>query len=256
MNKPVKPIKPFLTAKWTNLIFFSYAVSDATLAPYLPSGLTLDRWDGRAFVSLVAFDFSETRIRGLAVPNLPGLRDFPELNLRFYVRQGERRGVMFVREFVPSPLVAGLGRLWYSEPYSAAKLTHTTTPDGAGGRVERHTLVWQGTEQYLSVCVQGQPQAPGPEDFSPWITEQEWGFGRGRGDVPTRFRVMHPAWRTLPVISCENTLDFTALYGDRWHFLRDRAPDSVIFAEGSAVSVFKGEPAAPKASGKPQISKR
>ena len=246
--KPIKPPRPFLTARWANLMFFSYAVSDATLAPYLPSGLELERWAGRAFVSVVAFDFTETRLRGMGVPNLPGLRDFPELNLRFYVRQGERRGVMFVREFVPNPLVAGLARLWYNEPYSATRLTHSTTPDGAGGRLERHTLIWQGTEQYLSVNVQGTPVTPPPEDFSPWITEQEWGFGRARGDQVTRFRVVHPAWRTYPVLGCEITLDFAALYGDRWNFLRDRAPNSVIFAEGSPVTVYASEAASPKSA--------
>ena len=246
--KPIKPPGPFLTATWTNLMFFSYAVSDATLMPYLPAGLELDRWAGRAFVSVVAFDFTQTRIRGLGVPNLPGLRDFPELNLRFYVRQGDRRGVVFVREIVPNPIVASLGRLWYNEPYVAAKLTHTTTPDGAGGRLERHTLVWQGTEQYVSVGIQNAPQIPQADDFSPWITELPWGFGKGRGGKPTRFRVAHPAWRTFPVTGCEITLEFAALYGDRWNFLRDRAPDSVIFAEGSPVTVYVNEPASPTPS--------
>jgi uncharacterized protein YqjF (DUF2071 family) len=79
-------IKPFLRAKWTNLIFLNYAVSEGALTPYLPSGLELDRWDGKAYVSLVAFDFSETQIRGMAIPAVSTLRDFPEINFRFYVR--------------------------------------------------------------------------------------------------------------------------------------------------------------------------
>ena len=250
MNKPNKPTKPFLSAKWSNLIFFSYAVSDATLAPYLPAYLELDRWDGRAFISVVAFDFSETRIQGKSVPNVPGLRDFPELNLRFYVRQGDRRGVIFIREIVPNPLVATLARLWYNEPYAAAKLTRATTPDGAGGRVERHTLVWQGQEQFVSATVQGKPLTPGPEEFSAWITELPYGFGKTRGGRPTHFRVAHPAWQTYPVTSAEITLDFAALYGERWTFLRDRAPDSVIFAAGSPVTVYVNEPLGATRKGK------
>ncbi|MBV9850852.1 MAG: DUF2071 domain-containing protein [Armatimonadetes bacterium] len=244
--KPAPPAKPFLTAKWTNLIFCSYAVSDATLAPYLPSHLELDRWEGRAYASVVAFDFSETYIRGRVVPDLPNLRSFPELNLRFYVRQDDKRGVIFVREFVPNPLVAGLARAWFNEPYAAAKLTRTITPDGAGGRLVRHTLVWQGNEQHVGVAVpEGEPQTPGPAEFATWVKEQPWGFGRTRHDQPTRFRVSHPAWQTYPVTGCEITLDFAALYGDRWNFLRDRAPDSVLFAEGSPVMVYRSEPAGP-----------
>src|SRR5215468_781631 len=95
--------RPFLTARWTNLFLATYAVPDDLLRPHLPPGLELDRRDGRAFASLVAFDFLDTRVLG--VP-WPGYRNFPEVNLRFYVRHGEQRGVVFVREFVPLRLVA------------------------------------------------------------------------------------------------------------------------------------------------------
>jgi uncharacterized protein YqjF (DUF2071 family) len=239
-------MKPFLTAQWKNLLFFNYAVSDATLAPYLPPHLELDRWEGKAYVSIVAFDFTNTRIRGMGVPNLPGLRDFPELNLRFYVRQGDKRGVMFIREIVPNPLVAGLARVWYNEPYVAAKLTRTIGLENSGERTERHTLVWQGSEQAVAVAVLNQPQIPSEDDFSAWVMNIPWGFGQRPGNRPIRFRVQHPPWRTLPVTGCEITLDFAALYGDRWNFLRDRAADSVIFAEGSPVTVYANEPAGPK----------
>src|SRR5882672_8618368 len=87
----------FLTARWTNLFLATYAVPQELLRPRLPPGLDLDLRDGQAFVSLVAFDFLDTRVLG--VP-WPGYRNFPELNLRFYVRHGERRGVVFVREYV------------------------------------------------------------------------------------------------------------------------------------------------------------
>src|ERR1700709_1663302 len=98
---------PFLTAHWSNLCLFTYTVPDVLLEPRLPPGLELDRRDGRAFVSLVAFDFLNTRVLGIP---WPGYRNFAELNLRFYVRRraGARaqRGVMFIREFVPQRVVA------------------------------------------------------------------------------------------------------------------------------------------------------
>lgn len=237
----------FLTAKWSNLTIISYSVSDVTLAPYLPAGIELDRWEGKAYASLVAFDFTDTRIQGRSVPKLPNLRDFPELNLRFYVRQGDRAGVVFVREIVPNPLVASLARLWYNEPYAAAKLSRSVALDAQGGRTERHTLVWRGVEQHVAVALpQVDPQEPEADDFSAWVTQRPWGFGAGRGGRPTRFHVYHPIWRTLPVAGCEITLDFAALYGERWNFLQNRAPDSALFAEGSAVTVSGNEPAGPK----------
>src|SRR4051812_21154653 len=48
--------RPFLTARWSNLFLATYPVPDELLSPRLPPGLDLDRRDGSAFVSLVAFD--------------------------------------------------------------------------------------------------------------------------------------------------------------------------------------------------------
>src|SRR6516225_5763311 len=112
--------RPFLTARWTNLVLATYAVPPELLRPRLPLGLDLDLREGQAFVSLVAFDFRDTRVLG--VP-WPGYRNFPEINLRFYVRRGDERGVVFLREFVPKRLVAWLARLLYNEPYLAAPMT-------------------------------------------------------------------------------------------------------------------------------------
>ena len=71
---------PFLTARWSNLVLLNYAVPDSVLLPYLPRGIELDRRDGQAFASLVAFDFLDTRVLGVA---WPGFRSFAEMNLRF-----------------------------------------------------------------------------------------------------------------------------------------------------------------------------
>jgi len=102
---------PFLTALWTDLALASYAVPDDVLLPLLPPGLALDKREGSAWCSLVGFDFSQMRVLGWSVPSFFGVCDFPEFNLRFYVREGERRGVVFVRELVPTPLIAFAARL-------------------------------------------------------------------------------------------------------------------------------------------------
>src|SRR5437868_12171774 len=99
--------RPFLTARWSNVFLATYAVPDDLLLPRLPPGLVLDRRAGQAFVSLVAFDFIDTRVFGIP---WPGYRSFPEVNLRFYVRCGEQRGVVFIRELVSPRLVAWLAR--------------------------------------------------------------------------------------------------------------------------------------------------
>lgn len=99
----------FLTAHWRDLIIASYAVDPEMLQYRLPRGLELDLFEGQAVCSLVGFRFEDTRVLGM---KWPGYRNFPEINLRFYVREsdGDRRGVVFVRELVKHRVVAGIAR--------------------------------------------------------------------------------------------------------------------------------------------------
>ena len=59
---------PFLTAGWRDLVLVTYAVPPEALAPHLPPGCEPDLREGKAFVSLVAFDFVDTRVLGVRWP--------------------------------------------------------------------------------------------------------------------------------------------------------------------------------------------
>src|SRR4051794_19642313 len=172
--------RPFLTAQWRNLFLATYAVPPSLLEKRLPPGLCLDTRDGQAFVSLVAFEFLDTRVLG--VP-WPGYRNFAELNLRFYVRHGGRRGVVFVREFVPRRLVAWLARLLYNEPYRAAPLTSRRTEEPTRLTME-YRLRWRGREHVIT-ATGGKPAVlPAETSDEHFFKEHHWGFGvtrRGRG---------------------------------------------------------------------------
>ena len=79
----------------------NWRVDEDLLVPHLPSGVELDRWNGDCWASLVGFQFLHMSVKGM--PAI-GYRNFPEINLRFYVKRhvnGEtRRGVVFIREIV------------------------------------------------------------------------------------------------------------------------------------------------------------
>src|SRR4051812_28633424 len=96
------PLRPFLTAEWRNLAMLNYSVDPSLLTRMVPRDTELDQFDGKTYISLVAFRFLRTRVRGLWIPFHS---DFDEVNLRFYIRRkhvdGIRRGVVFVREIVP-----------------------------------------------------------------------------------------------------------------------------------------------------------
>ena len=226
--------RPFLTAEWRNLFLATYAIPPALLEPRLPPGLALGLRGGNAFVSLVAFDFLNTRVLG--VP-WPGYRNFPELNLRFYVRRGGVRGVVFVREFVPARLVAWLAKAIYNEPYRAAPLT-SRCHDDTGGRRMEYRLRWAGRDHVLSVTGVKPAYLPDESSDEHFFKEHHWGFSVTRGGRAVRYEVTHPPWEVFPVHGYRIDLDWRSVYGPEWEILSKAAPMSTVFALGSAIAVY------------------
>src|SRR5512138_986587 len=111
----------FLTAEWKNLLMLNYAVDPSLLGSFVPAGTELDAFEGKTYVSLVGFEFNRTCVLGCRVPFH---QNFEEVNLRFYVRRGSKRGVVFIRELVPKYLVSAVARLLFKENYSCVPMSH------------------------------------------------------------------------------------------------------------------------------------
>ena len=239
--------RPFLTARWANLAIVTYAVPPAALAPLVPPELQLDTRDDlellgappghTALVSLVAFEFLSTRVLGVRWPTLT---NFPEINLRFYVRQGDHRGVMFAKEIVPRRIIAQVARSLYDEPYACApieaRISNTTRNVEAEYRLD-----WPGAGKQTIRVVGDKPSLrPDPSSLEHWIKEHQWGFTwrQGQSGGPWVYEVIHPVWSTYPLVEADVAFDFGAVYGPQWAALTSAKPVSVVFAAGSEVAVF------------------
>ena len=225
--------RPFLTARWEHLVLVNYTVAPERLTPFLPPGIELDLLDGDAHMSLVAFDFLDTRVLGIP---FPGYRHFPEINLRFYVREGERRGVCFIREYVPKRLIAWVARLLYNEPYVRAPMT-SSVELLAERRVVNHQLRAGGRVHSLSVTAKASSTMPSEDSEAHFFKEHSWGYGTDRRGRCVRYEVRHPVWETYAVESFKLNWDWGAVYGPEWADYASIAPRSVFLAHGSAISV-------------------
>jgi hypothetical protein len=236
----------FLTAEWRKLVMAQYEVAPEVLRPYLPRGVELDLFHPatgkpRCYVSLVAFLFDKVRVRGFAIPLHTR---FEEINLRFYVRRREsdgsvKRGVVFIREFVPRRAIAWVAKRIYEEPYLAIPTRSEISSDG---KMLTAKYGWKmgGRWHTLSAAAYLPSQAIAPGSEEEFITEHYWGYTK-RGDGRTSaYEVEHPRWQTYRVQSYEIAVDFEKLYGPEFGFLTDRWVSSVLVAEGSAVMVRSG----------------
>jgi uncharacterized protein YqjF (DUF2071 family) len=228
-------MKPFLTACWHNLLLATYRVPAELLQSRLPKGLELDRLNGETFVSLVAFQFFNTRVLGV---RCPGYQHFPELNLRYYVRAGNDRGVVFIREFVSSRLVAYLAKRCYNEPYRVARLSAMRSDDDSGISM-RFELALQHRTHMLEVHGGKRSFHPAPGSAEHSLIEQRWGFGRNRRGELIRYEVIHEPWQIFPVTSFHIDLDWAAVYGPEWRWLNGTPPWSTIFAAGSPIELYQ-----------------
>ena len=225
--------RPSLTARWSNLILLTHEVDPALIAPWLPDDVEPDLVDGRAQVSLIAFDFVDTRVRGRRIP---GFVDFPEINFRTYVRQGDRRGVVAIRELVPSPLAAAIGRLRFNEPFRATPIESRTASMGDELLVE-HRWRWKERHYFLRMTAD-QSSATATEGPARDLFGRRWAYGRSRRGEPIVLRVEHPDWALRRVRTLDFEVDYGALYGPEWAVLNDRQPSSAYLAVGSAISIF------------------
>lgn len=232
----------FLTAEWRYLAMLNYEVEPALLSPLVPAGTELDAREGKTFLSAVGFQFRKTRVLGVPIPFH---RDFPEVNLRFYVRRkagGQwRRGVVFVKELVPRRAIAFVARTVFEEPYVALPMRSAITfgPGGDPTSVA-YSFRHAGREGRITLAPEPgrHPLAPGSvEEF---IAEHYWGYTRRRDGSTAEYEVEHPPWNAFAAREARLDADVAALYGERWVRTLSAAPASAFLADGSAVKVRKG----------------
>lgn len=231
--------RTFLTAEWRDLMIASYAVEPALLEKRLPSGLELDLFEGRAVCSLVGFRFLNTRVLGV---KWPGYVNFPEINLRFYVREtgGAKRGVVFVRELVTSGFVAAVARGLYNEPYSKARISERVEKGADSVRVGYEFAIDGGVGR-MSVEADAGAEVPGEDSAEHWFKEHQWGYGVTRGGKALRYEVRHPVWACHRVRSAVIGVDWGRVYGAEWAGMRSAEPLSVVLAVGSEIAVLGAE---------------
>ncbi len=131
--------EPLFIAGWERVLFIHYEVAADELQRHVP--FPLDLYEGRAYVSLVAFTMRDMRfriggkkfaflLRPIATHNF--------LNVRTYVKCGRERGIYFITEWLSNWLSVQLGPLLYGLPYHYAKINyqHLHENNRLSGRVE------------------------------------------------------------------------------------------------------------------------
>jgi uncharacterized protein YqjF (DUF2071 family) len=235
----------FLTAEWRYLVMLNYEIDPDILHPLVPKGTELDTWDGRTFVSVVGFQFLNTRVIGLSIPFHT---NFEEVNLRFYVRyqgrEGWRRGVVFIKELVPRRAITAVARLLYNENYQTLPMRHTLKIETINGEQTMQVAYgWRPGGQWQGMQIQARgapnPLIPGSEEE--FITEHYWGYTTQRDGSTAEYQVEHPPWNVWTATEIKFNCDVARLYGQQYAEALQAEPTSAFLADGSAIIVRRGQ---------------
>lgn len=116
-----------MTMSWMDLLFAHWPVDADVLRAAMPEGLELDLYDGSAWIGVVPFWMDHVGVRALPYP--PGVKRFPELNVRTYVVRDGKPGVFFFSLDATSRLAIATARSTFHLPYYRADI-ETAWEDG------------------------------------------------------------------------------------------------------------------------------
>jgi uncharacterized protein len=227
----------FLRAEWRKLAIANFVVDADLLQELLPAKTSFDLWEGKCYVSLIGFMFLNTTVLNFRIPFH---ENFEEVNLRFYVKYADgdelKRGVVFIRELVPKPVIAFAANKLYHEHYRMVKMEHEWSADQPHSVEVSYSWQKQGPNTFKIVAA-NEPQQIIMGSKEEFISHKLWGYTRVNDHKTLQYRVDHPLWNVYPVKEYHIDVDFQNSFGQKFSFLKNKKPESVFLAEGSAVQV-------------------
>jgi hypothetical protein len=185
-----------MAQRWNDLLFAHWPVDKTIIQAMLPPGLTVDAFQGQAWISVVPFRMSGVRPR--FVPPLPWLSAFPELNVRTYVVAGGKPGVWFFSLDAGNPIAVALARRFFHLPYFRG----TMTCQGHGDRVDyfcQRTHAGAPPARFVaSYGPAGAVASAEPGSLNQWLVERYCLYAADRQGRLYRGEIHHAPWPIQP----------------------------------------------------------
>ncbi len=194
--------RPFMLQTWRSLTFLHWPYQPSIIQRLLPEGLTLDTFDGLAWVGLVPFlldDLRTSRTRAL-----PWISRFPETNVRTYVTGPDGRPGVWFFTLDASRLAAVIGaRVLYRLPYRWARM-RVDEQDGVVRYQSRRLLPFDGARSLIEIQPGRQLQ---PSQFDTFLTARFRLYTVAAGQIASA-DIEHEPWplRRAEVLQLEQNL--------------------------------------------------
>jgi len=177
---------------WDRLLFAHWPVSFDALRQLVPAALELDRYEGEAWLGVVPFLMRDVRPR--ALPAVPWLSAFPELNVRTYVTVGGKGGVYFFSLDAGNPLAVAIARRWFHLPYYRARFSVSQAGERTSYRSMRAHSGAPSAELDANYRPTGPIYASTPGSLDAFLTERYCLYTTDKRGRLLRGEIHHQEW--------------------------------------------------------------
>lgn len=168
--------------EWHNVIFVHWQVELNELKKFMPKELEIDLFEGKPWISLVAFTLKKIRPRYL--PAFPPISNFDEVNFRTYIKKGDKPGIYFLSIEGGKKISCKIAKLASGLPYRYAKIKRENNQYRSA-----NPKTQEGLEMKFAVKNPVTDKNP----LDKWLTERYALFQDTRHKI-REFEIHHPEW--------------------------------------------------------------
>lgn len=209
--------------EWNRALFLHWIVPFETLRKCVPSGLSIDTFEGNCYISLVAFTME--KIRPKFLPSISCISDFDEINVRTYIDNDNKKGVYFLNIEAGKAISAFIAKTISGLPYEKAEIrrsekSYTSNNSKKGFKLNSEFEIKQAIDNKTEI--------------DKWLTER-YCLYLVQDTKRYRYDIHHKEWQLKHVDLKSLNVNYKIGEID----LNERAPDLTHYSDGIKVIAWK-----------------
>ncbi len=209
--------------EWNNALFLHWEIPFESMRKYVPAHLNIDGFEGKYYISLVAFTMQKIRPKNL--PAVKFISDFQEINLRTYIDNGNKKGVYFFNIEAAKLLSAFIARNLSGLPYEKSNIKRKGNTYNSNNPIKGFALNTE-FEVKDKILVKSA--------LDKWLTERYCLYLESKSGL-FRYYIHHKEWELKNVVL--NKINLKYQVGDI--NLNDKQPDLMHYSDGVKVIAWK-----------------
>lgn len=225
-------MKQFLSSTWTNTLVFTWEIEPELLMEHIPHKIGLYTENGKAFISFIAYNFENTKVKGV---KMPFHVSFPEMDLRYYVKHNHQIGVGFIQHIVPRYCISLWAKRIFNENYITLPMELAYQETETSKVI--HYKVWKNKSLFsIEFFVNKEVDTPS----FPLYNKVEFGSGVDKhgNSISFKFDKLKD-FASFTSVDFAMNIDFAFLFGRKWGFLNHLEPLDISAFHDNKIRIFQ-----------------